>query len=1138
MKLRLLSLSALLSAASLVLVLLLSACDTPPNVQFPAESIQLSRIEAATIRNEIEKTVSPRVIEGLSLRLWASDSLVADPIAMSIDQQGRVYITRTNRQKNSEFDIRGHRDWMTPSISFQSVEDRRAFLHETFSTARSDSNLWFPDLNHDTKHDWHDLAVQQEQIYRLEDRDQDQIADYSELVLQDFHTEETDVAGALLVHENELFVGIAPDMWRVQDLDGDGIVDHKTSISHGYQVHIGFGAHGMSGARVGPEGKIYWGIGDIGSNITDQTGKNWLNPNQGAIFRANPDGSDFEVFCAGLRNTHEFVFDELGNIISVDNDGDHPGEMERLVYLVNGSDSGWRTNWQFGKYTDPDNNLYKVWMDEELFKPHWEGQAAYILPPIRNYHSGPAGMVYNPGTALGHRWEKNFFFSEFTGTPARSHIWAFTLEPQGAGFAFGQEKEVLTGILPTGMGFGPDGALYVADWIDGWGTKDYGRIWRLDLDESQPSPLRVETEQLIRTDFTELEATALYDHLAHPDQRVRQKAQFALAKRGTASREQFLQAAQQTSSLLARVHGIWGLWQLALTDLQEAQYLIPFLKDATPEVRAQAAKVIGDVRFAEAGKDLLPLLQDAEARVRFFAAEALGRIAYVPAVEGLINMLEENNDRDLYLRHGGAIALARIGQADPLVALAQSPSRALRTAAVVSLRRMKAPQIARFLEDQDEFIVTEAARAIHDDFSIPEAMPALAALIQQPRFSNEPLMRRVISANLRVGEAQNLQRLAAYAQQSEAPAALRSEALACIGVWAKPSVLDRVDGRLRGQVERPLPPVQQIAMPVLTRLVQDSNPTIQVAAINSAGRLQLQSLSPTLFEMLQRNPDATVRTEALVALHKMDAADLQTGMQLALKDKASEVRVKALSLIPQLQLPGEQIAGLLDLVIQNGTISEQQTAINSLGQLPAVASGPILERLLGDLQKGRVRPEVALELTEVIAKAGNPDLQRSLQSWQDSQPKDDPLQVYASSLKGGDARTGGRLFYTQEAAQCVRCHNITPYGGGDVGPDLTNVGARLSREKLLLSMVAPSADLADGYGVVSLTMKNGETMSGVLLGETASVLRLQTSDAEPIRIPQSEIARRQNAPSAMPEMGAILSRTELRDLVEFLSTLR
>ena len=63
----------------------------------------------------------------------------------------------------------------------------------------------------------------------------------------------------------------------------------------------------MSGLTEGPDGKIYWQIGDIGANITSVDGKNFKHPNSGVIVRSNPDGTDFEVFASGLRNTHEFV---------------------------------------------------------------------------------------------------------------------------------------------------------------------------------------------------------------------------------------------------------------------------------------------------------------------------------------------------------------------------------------------------------------------------------------------------------------------------------------------------------------------------------------------------------------------------------------------------------------------------------------------------------------------------------------------------------------------------------------------------------------------------------------------------------------------------------------------------------------
>ncbi len=148
------------------------------------------------------------------------------------------------------------------------------------------------------------------------------------------------------------------------------------------------------------------------------------------------------------------------------------------------------------------------------------------------------------------------------------------------------------------------------------------------------------------------------------DQRVRQKAQFALAKRGGDGAAIFQQAIAQQDLQLARIHGIWGISQLARQAAHYAEPLLPLLTDEDPEIRAQAARWLGDMRYEQAGPALLPLLKDDYSRARFFAAEALGRIGYDPAVQPIIDLLEVNNDEDAYLRHAGSLALARIGQAN------------------------------------------------------------------------------------------------------------------------------------------------------------------------------------------------------------------------------------------------------------------------------------------------------------------------------------------------------------------------------------------------------------------------------------------------------------------------------------------
>jgi quinoprotein glucose dehydrogenase len=304
----------------LITLLLVQACNPAP------EDRRIKQVDPALAANwakAIEEQVSPELEEGLTLKIWGPDSLVADPITIDVDDQGHIYYSRTNRRRVSEFDIRSHQDWEIASIGFQSVEDRRAFIHRELDPANSDMNQWLPDLNRDGSHDWRDATVEKENVYRLEDTDGDGVADFSQLVVEDFHEEVTDVAGAVMKKGNELFVGVAPDMWRMSDTNGDGIMDKKTSIAHGFGVHMGFGGHNMSGVTTGPDGRIYWSIGDIGFSGSGIEGEEWKDPNSGVIVRSNPDGTDFEVFASGLRNVHEFVFDEYANMISVDNDGDH-----------------------------------------------------------------------------------------------------------------------------------------------------------------------------------------------------------------------------------------------------------------------------------------------------------------------------------------------------------------------------------------------------------------------------------------------------------------------------------------------------------------------------------------------------------------------------------------------------------------------------------------------------------------------------------------------------------------------------------------------------------------------------------------------------------------------------------------------
>ncbi|CAG5069870.1 hypothetical protein DYBT9623_02607 [Dyadobacter sp. CECT 9623] len=1085
---------------------------------------------------EIREKTSIKLADGLKLDLWASDSLAPDPVAIAMDDWGNVYLNRTNRQKNSEFDIRGHQNWMTASIGLQTVEERRAFLRSTFAPEKSKENNWLKDLNGDGSHDWKDLAVEKDEVWKIQDTDNDGIADVSTRILDDFFEEVSDVAGGLLIRAKDAFVAIAPDLWRLRDTNGDGVLDEKTSISHGYGVHIGFGGHGMSNPIEGPDGKIYWNIGDIGANITTAEGVKHEHPNSGIIARSNPDGSDFEVFAHGLRNTHEFVFDEYGNLISSDNDGDHPGESERLVHVVEGSDAGWRSNWQYGKYTDPKNNNYKVWMDEQLFKPRWEGQAAYIIPPIQNFKNGPTGMQYNPGTALGSEWKNKFFLVEFVGNPARSPIWAFGLKPKGASFVLNGEKNILSGILPTGIRFGPDGALYVADWINGWDTKNYGRVWKLDVTEEKNDlkALRAETKKLMQLNYPEQNDDMLLKLLSNQDMRIRQKAQFELASRGAKGAPVLSKAIAQTANQFGRIHGIWGMGQLASIDKSYANVLMTLLKDSDEEIAVQAAKVLGDARIAEAGPMLIPMLSSKNPRAQFFAAQALGRIKSKEAVTPILNMLKANNDQDVYIRHAGVLALSRIGDAEPILALSNSPEKSLRTAAVLVLRRMKNDKISVFLKDKDEYIVAETARAINDDLSIPNALPALAATLNNKNFKSEPLLRRAINAALRVGGDAQLNDLIAFAKRTDVEKEIRAEALATLGTWASPSVMDRVDGRYRGVVERNAATIKGKVQPIVADLLQDSDPTVLIATAQMLTNLGITDSNESLAKILNDNKDPKVRAAMLVALNNLKYSGMETVMKKGMTDPDADVRTAALGMVGSVTMSKETLTDISNAIFEKGSVREQQQMLKVLGSLPVAKTETILTDLIGRMTDKKLPPSLALDLGEAIDSTKSTSLIAKLAPLRTSGAS---VADYQDALYGGNAQLGRRYFLTSSAAECSRCHSIGGQGG-EVGPSLSNIGNVLTREQILQALVEPSARLSPGYGMVVLTLKDGTSAAGILAQENEHELVLKTSEAEPLKIATARIAKRENVPSSMPPMGSIMSKREIRDVVEFLSGLK
>jgi quinoprotein glucose dehydrogenase len=290
---------------------------------------------------------------------------------------------------------------------------------------------------------------------------------------------------------------------------------------------------------------------------------------------------------------------------------------------------------------------------------------------------------------------------------------------------------------------------------------------------------------------------------------------------------------------------------------------------------------------------------------------------------------------------------------------------------------------------------------------------------------------------------------------------------------------------------------------------------------------------------LRRDQDEGVRLASLQALQVLGVGDLREVMRVALADDASAVRRAALGILPDLPIGDAAKAEFAASVVASGSTAEQQGAIEILGTLKSAESRQLLEGYLDDLMAGKILPDLQVDLLVAAQADGAESLASKLQAYQTKQGADNLIAAFRTgAIVGGDVRRGRQVFAQNPLAECTRCH-VVRGTGSDVGPDLTRIGAELSREELLEALIEPNKRIAPGFGTVGLTLRTGERVDGTLREETDSHVLLAVGDP-PVerRIAKSEIAERTDPVSAMPPIGLILEPGEVRDLVEFLASLR
>ena len=1085
-----------------------------------------------------DEPARPSHLPELQYHRWSGGINVPDPVAVSVADNGDVYVTQTQRRKIQDLDIRAHAKWVPDDVGLTSVEQKRRFYHRVLAVGgnQADAAQHVKDLNQDGSLDWRDLTVISEKIHRLVDADGDGTADRTNLFAQGFQTEVTGIAAGVMHWDDRVYATIAPDVWQLTDTNADGVADDRKVIATGFGLHIAYAGHDMHGLTIGPDGKIYWSIGDKGISVVSREGRRFHFPNQGGVMRCNPDGSEFEVFAHGLRNVQEFAFDQHGNLFGVDNDSDKPGEKERFVWIVDQMDAGWRCNYQYR------GDQYNPWMDENLWDLAGEQHPAYIVPPIRHYVDGPAGFKFNPGAALSADY-RDFFF--MTSAP-NGYQYAFRCQPVGDHFQMVDSHLIGNGVPIVGLDFGPDGGLYGVDWGGGYPLNQSGSVVRIDVGESDLSAAdqenRHSVKRLLNEGFDKRSDEELAELLSHVDMRVRLRSQFELATRKATNR--FAQILDNTdSNQLARVHSIWGLGQIWRQSGQEPRWLLKLLNDPDPVIRKVACKTLGELPNVN-GKWLIDLLEDSDLHVRVHAALALARCPTDAAVAPLLELAGQLEPNQNYLRHAITTALSSCGSAESLVQRVDELSEPARICVVVALRRRRHPAVARFLSDS-QWIATEAARAIHDDLGIADAMDALAEQLDHPRQATDAMTLRMLNANYRLGTVQHSHRVIRYAADTRRPLAMRLNAIEALGSWLDPPELDRIDGRSRKwSDDRKIDRLQ--ASKCFVDLVAQPQTELRVASVKAARLLEIELPRPSLLTIFrdQHTPDslrlATLETLAREATSA--TKDLIAILADVTRDPSSEVAAAALEQLARLdsQASLRQIPSL----IKSAPTPVKQAAIRSLTVNANEQSDAQLAKLGRRFADDKLPDSLKLDVWQALrTRAAESASFDALTQAITSLPlldgiQDSKLRGFAFARDGGSASRGEKLFRTDLRAQCIRCHRVEKKGS-NIGPPLTTIAKQRDADHLLRAVVYPSADIEAKYNAQSILLADGKVIQGVIKSEDDLRTILIGSDGKELEIPSDEIeAVAKSQVSLMPDMTDVLTASEVRDLVAFLRTLK
>ena len=301
--------------------------------------------------------------------------------------------------------------------------------------------------------------------------------------------------------------------------------------------------------------------------------------------------------------------------------------------------------------------------------------------------------------------------------------------------------------------------------------------------------------------------------------------------------------------------------------------------------------------------------------------------------------------------------------------------------------------------------------------------------------------------------------------------------------------------------------------------------------VDLAVKFEVKEVTGDLIKLAQTYPNATLGVEAINAVLKLSGTSV-VEKALNTDDVASSVAL--IQVLGQSTSP--EVPNFLIRLYQS-TPRNRQLYVNTALSIARTIPGQRF--LLAEAKAGRLRPEVTFAVGNALYASADKDIQErakatiKLPTTADSKPLP-PLDELARL--SGSASLGKALFFTK--GTCAKCHKVGDQGK-EVGPALSEIGTKLSKEALFTSMLDPSAGVSHNYETYSIVTLTGNIVTGIKINETDEEVTLRTAEGIDKTFKRSTIDEVfQTGVSLMPaDLQRLLSVKELADIVAYLRTL-